>query len=275
MQIFILVFLLFFSFGKGEAMIQDIHHLGETEALFQDVSDEALVVFDVDMVLTHPKNPAFQMSNMLKHRPIARSIIKSLSEEERDLFINLMVATGDLMLIDEESPKVIKELQRRKVKTMALTGALAGSLASIENMVKWRFDSLQSFGIDFSSSFPEKREILLDHFPMRYKSFPQFYRGILFTNGSVGEADKGKVLVSFLQNVGWVPQKVFFFDDRKENLIFVEKALEQYDPKIQFKGFHYTGGLHYPSEELSVEAFEKAWTDLLKVTEALVGELEP
>ena len=245
-------------------MIKEIHFIDEAKKHFQKTEDEKLVVFDIDMVLTHCENPAFQMSNMHEHRFLARALTESLSAEQRDLFINLMIVKSDLMLIEDHVPKIIAGLQKQGTKTIALTGALAGSLLAVQDMVKWRFDSLQSFGIDFSSAFPEKPEILFHHFPKHFRSFPKFYRGILFTNGGVGLADKGKVLISFLKQVNWIPKQVVFLDDRRDNLAIVEKSLTDFDPEITFIGLHYKGAFHYPSEAISAEAFEQAWQDLLQ-----------
>jgi len=243
-------------------MIKEIHFIDEAKEYFQKADCEKLVVFDVDMVLTHCMHPAFQMPNMREHRFIARDMTKPLSPDERNLFLNLMGVKRGLMLIEDQAPKVITELQKQGIKTIALTGALSGQLAEVKDMVKWRFDSLQNFGIDFSSSFPDFQEILFENFPESLRSFPKFYRGILFTNGDAEVTGKGKVLISFLKEVNSAPRQIVFLDDRKDNLRDVEKALSEFDPNVEFTGLHYKGALAYPSEAISEEEFMKEWKKL-------------
>jgi hypothetical protein len=227
---------------------------------FEDADSTTLAIFDVDMVLIQPAEPAFQMANMKRHNSISKRIFREIPKEKQMIFLGLMTVGSPPVLINDCIPQYLQRLIQRGIPAMALTANLTGKLSSIENMEKWRVEALRLVGIDFSQSAPYHSPIIFDTLPSYRGNYSAFLEGILFVNGT--NVQKGEALVSFLQKVGRNPKKVVFVDDREENLVSVGKALQSLDETIEYKGLHFLGAQNYPSKEISEDEFESRWVQL-------------
>ncbi len=248
---------------QGQAMITEIRHMEEAKP-FIPQANNTLVVFDVDMTLTHSSEPVFQMSNIRANRNSYKAFLKDLTPLQKELLMNLVITASKSSLIEKQIPALISDLQQQSVRAIALTGALSGKVANIEEMTKWRFNTLQSLGFDFSLSFPQEETITFVEFPEFNESLPKFHRGILFTNGTTGTCRKGELLTSFLKRVNYTPATLVFIDDSLSHLQDVETAILEGNPSINFVGLHYTGAAQYISEEISTELFIEQWERLVE-----------
>lgn len=70
---------------------------------FADVNSKTLAIFDVDMVLVQPSDPAFQMANMKRFGAISKWIIKEVLTEKQMMFLSLMTISSDPVLIDDST----------------------------------------------------------------------------------------------------------------------------------------------------------------------------
>jgi hypothetical protein len=136
---------------------------------------------------------------------------------------------------------LIKCLQDKKIRTIALTAAPAGKLGAIESMADWRIDELKKMGFNFFLAFPE---IQFLEFPKKVdKEFhPIFKSGILFSS----KHPKGDILKQFLMTIHWIPSKVVFIDDRLEYLQSAENAMKEMG--IDFTGLHYLAAEKLPCD---------------------------
>lgn len=57
---------------------------------------------------------------------------------------------------------------------------------------------------------------------------------------------------------------MIFIDDREDNLLSVQSALQQLGLAIEFEGLLFTGAMNYPSQEITAEQFEMRWQELVK-----------
>ena len=159
-------------------------------------------------------------------------------------------------LIDKATPKLIRDLQKKGIKVIALTHS-----SSEKETMKWldstqgelmpfsniRFQQLQHFGINFSSAFPK-----IDHTYLSISTnsppyflesgHPCFYKGIIFTNTI---SDKGIVLSAFLDQFELSPNFIIFIDDNLQQNIVVAKSLEKLkadkeNPLRNYICLHYT-----------------------------------
>jgi len=220
--------------------------------------NQGLAVFDIDDTLTILNEPAFHRPNFkLHHAENFARIMEPLSTEERLLAFTLPLLTTAGDLLEIQTPQVIRNLQSKGVKTIALTAAMGGRIrdAFIEDR---RISELNRVGIDFAPSFPDVQgTIFFTNFQAPiFGSYPLFKSGILFTN----ENDKGDVLVEFLKALSWTPRQIIFVDDRIDHLYAVEKALSLFNPEIQFKGFHFlTDPTCY--QAIDAENFREKWIE--------------
>jgi hypothetical protein len=219
-------------------------------------------IFDIDMVLVQPSEPAFQMPNMKRHSAVSKRIIEEIPQGKKELFLSLMSIGSEPILIDAKVPAFLKELSARGIFLMALTANLTGELASVKSMEDWRVQGLQHLGIDFSNTAPHKGAIAFPTLPLYRGNSPVYKEGILFANGT--SCSKGEVLTAFIKKVGSHPQKIIFIDDREENLHSVETALYQLDPSIEYLGVHYLGAKQYPSPLVTEEEFIAKWKQLVQ-----------
>lgn len=253
------LFILIFSPVTMFATIQEIQSLTEIAQIELD-GHEAMAVFDIDDTLTILHEPAFQRPNFkMRYPEIFAEMMAPLSKEERLLAFTLplVMTQGDLLEI--ETPEFILHFQDKGVKTIALTAALAGKFQDfiIDDR---RISELKRVGIDFSNSFPALQETVFTNFQEPViGSYPVFKQGVIFTN----ENDKGDVLVAFLKGLSWRPSLILFVDDRMEHLVAVEKALEAFNPEIEFKGFHFQANPAF-YEPIELEHFRVKWMECIE-----------
>lgn len=207
-----------------------------------------------------PSEPAFQRPNLEEYRDLIRKKVEHLSKDERFFLLNGMIAHSPSILIEENTPFIISELQKKGIKLIAFSNASSGNVGTI-NIPTTRYKELKGHCIDFSDSFNHLEEIQFKELPCTLGSHPIFSNGILLANGNT----KGEVLLKFLEKAKWIPQKIIFVDDKLEYLQSVESALAQLNPKIVFTGLHYEGAKKFPSQKLDAKTFEAKWDEVLKL----------
>lgn len=262
-----LFLLLVISCSFSYAQIFEVSKMKQVQEYLEDANEQTLVVFDIDMVLIQPENPAFQMHNITKYKHIARKSYLSLSKEKKEILLSLMATSCGSILVDSAGPLIINRLNEHRVPTMALTGTLTGSLSNIPNMEKFKIDRLHKLGIDFSITAPFPNEIIFKKLPKFRKNYPVYKDGILFINGPL--CTKGEALVSFLKMTNFSPKKIVFVDDNKENVKKAEKALNKFDRSIEYRGLFFTGAKYSSSTSITEKQFEDAWKDLVKKAKKL------
>jgi len=153
---------------------------------------------------------------------------------------------GGFELTEERIPTVIQDLQVRKIPTLALTALGTGKYGKIDDFVAYRINQLSQFQMDFSQAVSQK-EIVFDHLKPVRGSYPEYRKGILFTNWF--ENSKGVVLAAFLEKIGRRPQKIIFFDDSMRNLLSVEKEMKKAGIPVEL--------IHYQAERLMYDTLDK------------------
>ena len=230
----------------------------------KEVDSKTLVIFDVDMVLVQPGEPAFQMANMKRFSPICKKIMKEIPAEKQMLFLSLMTTKYDPVLISDCTFEILKQLKQKKIPVMALTANITGAFGAIPDMAKWRVAGLKKLGIDFSESAPfstlVSTPVLFSELAPYRGNYSLFMDGVLFVNGTV--VSKGEALLAFFKRTQQLPDKIIFIDDREENLKSVEASLQTLQKPIDYRGVHFLGAQKYPSKEISEQEFEAKWMSL-------------
>ena len=237
--------------------ITKVDTMQEVMCHFEDADPDTLAVFDIDMVLLQPSDPAFQVPNINYHMESAQRIIRSLPEEKFPIFVVLASTQSDSILVDEKTPDYFQQLSERGIPRIALTANFTGPIGPVDNLESWKINRLNQLGYDFTTTAPTSEQITFNELPSYRGNYSLYTDGVLFTNHP--DCAKGDLLVRFLQQADVCPKRVIFIDDHLNNLESVEEALAGWDPSIQYDGLHYVGAQNYPSTPLTEEAFEARW----------------
>jgi hypothetical protein len=82
------------------AQIIQVNDMKEVSDYFNTANSRTLAIFDVDMVLVQPSDPAFQMANMKRFGGVAKRIMKDVPAEKQMMFLSLMTISSEPVLID-------------------------------------------------------------------------------------------------------------------------------------------------------------------------------
>lgn len=260
MKKLILTIFTLFRLTLSYAQITQVSEMEKIFDYLEDVDSKTLVIFDVDMVLVQPSEPAFQMANMKKFSLISKQMMREVPLEKQMIFLSLMSLSSDPILIDERAPEYIQQIIEKGVPVIALTANLTGRLGAISSLEEWRVASLRKLGIDFSKGAPSQSSLIFDHLDSYRGNYSVYLDGIIFANGKT--VSKGEVFLSFLEKIHFSPKKVIFIDDRDENLKNLEVSIQKLDKGIKYQGLHYLGAQNYPSRMISESEFESQWSKL-------------
>ncbi|MBN9377231.1 MAG: hypothetical protein BGO14_09060 [Chlamydiales bacterium 38-26] len=260
------IFMTLCIFSCHAQMIQ-VNDMKEVMEYFNTANSKTLAIFDVDMVLVQPSDPAFQMANMKRFGAVLKCIMKEVPVEKQMMFLSLMTISTEPVLIDECTPQFLNSLWQRGVPTIALTANLTGTFGPIKNMENWRIQNLKVLGIDFSQAAPFQKSFIFNDLASYRDNYSTYIDGVLFVNGT--SVSKGDAFLSFLKKTNFLPEKIIFIDDREDNLKSLEAAIQTLDHPIEYQGLHFLGAQKYPSKSISEEEFEAKWQTLAKQVKEL------
>ena len=226
------LFLVLNIFAFIQAEIQTIKSFDESIEVLNQTNENSLVIFDVDRTLIVPEQNAFNNDYLKLILNALKTNYAKTNDYENYVKLYRLAINFKQILIEPNIVQIIKDLQDRQIKTIALSNMKTEP----NNLIDWnkfRYDQLNGLDINFSSSFQEK--IILKNLQGLNNFSPIFYKGIILTN----RIEKGVVLIEFLKIIKCQPKEVIFFDDDLENLKSVEEKLKKLDAKIIFKGYYY------------------------------------
>jgi len=223
--------------------ISPINSFDDVEEKLLHVNKETLVVFDVDEVLILAEDSFLHPDSHPYFSKRVNDLFSCVKSPEEKKHIENLLSLGFIQpkrfVIESTIVSVIDTLQKKGVKVIALTHSPRGSFGLVESLEEWRIHQLKELGIDFSCSFPSLFELEITKVSAKNERYPLFKKGILF---SVGYS-KGDVLKAFLKEIKYKPKKVIFFDDKKEHVETVVKAMKE--ENIVCEGFQYNGAKRY------------------------------
>jgi hypothetical protein len=242
------------------AQITQVNDMKEISDYFNTADSKTLAIFDVDMVLVQPRDPAFQMANMKRFGAISKRVMKEVPTEKQMMFLSLMTISSEPVLIDECTPQLLRSIVQKGIPAIALTANLTGSFGPIKNMEEWRIKTLKLLDIDFTKSAPYQKSLVFDNLSSYRGNYSTYLDGVLFVNGTT--VSKGDAFLSFLHKTEFLPEKIIFIDDREDNLKSLEAAIQKLDRPIEYHGLHYIGAQKYPSKMIPEKEFESRWEQL-------------
>lgn len=244
-----------------------ISSMKEAQTKLEDVlkshkAEDIIIAFDIDMTLLQADHPAVWYPSLKKHIAIYKKLMASLSLEKKDRALMLTTQLSQ-RLVEETTPRIVKEIRGKGIKAIALTASLTGNFDQFKKFEQIRYSNLKQKGIDFSDTFATQ-EITFKDFPSYNHNYPVFYKGVLCTNGEGGnERIKGLVLQAFLKAEGLHPKIIVMIDDKKKHLETMEAVFKEVDPSIEFIGLEYQGALTYGPAEISEQDFTDFWQGLV------------
>ena len=220
-------------YAKEASCMNEVFSL--IDSFLKNKKSSCWIAFDVDYTIT---TPALNIDNV--EMPITKenfiqafSEIKCKTKEEIDIVLSSVLFTSNI-LVDQKTPEIIKELQKRdNVTVFALTACLY--TRKIENI---RFNTLNAHGINFQNAF-EVSELILDKIPIYHKHFPKYSNGIIYANGENGSHNKGMVMEAFMKKMQKVPQIFMIVDDRRKNIEDLYAIFSKEYPDVEFFGILY------------------------------------
>ncbi len=274
-----ILYLAFFMFLGGTSVsaeiisastLQDVQ-LKIEKMLSREKAEDIMVVFDLDETLVMYDHPAATSFALKKYAEIYKEIMSSLTPLEKDFALTILTQEIPQKLIDKKKPQIIKSLQKKDIKIIALTSLLVNiSKNSKKKAIFEKRDQLQKKGIDFTASLRGMTRVVpFFDFPQYGGQCPLFYHGILTSNGRYNGIGKGAVLGAFLTHIGprrlayvgagYEPKVVVLVAACKKNLREVDMYFQEYFPKIQFIGIEYQGAQTYVSSDVREEEFREFW----------------
>lgn len=271
-----------FSVNKFKTLdsMQDVKNKIEELAKFEK-PENVLIIFDVDMVLTQPTNPAAHYAAIVKYLSAYKRMASSISNEAKNVAATYLTQYTPQALVEKATPKIIAELQKQGFKTIALTASLTGKFSDSKNkFIFQKRDLLKKMGIDFEkSNLPFGTVIPLTDFPKYAEGYPTYYHGVLCSNGEKGPTNKGTVLAAFLKHIGQIsmqkvnhgyfPKIIFMIDDKKSNLEDIQAALHKDFPEIIFVGIEYNGAQLEKETKVTEQEFEEFWQKIIRDSKSI------
>jgi hypothetical protein len=187
--------------------------------------------------------------------------------EKTDKLVSIILKERQVMLVDDNIPSLISSLQARGVKTIALTSGYTGSFGKIKKREDLRIKTLKKLGIDFSNSFPNKKEFTLaegEHSSTE-DSMSIFKKGVLFAS----RQDKGVVLKLFLDQANYTPAKIVHIDNNKGRIKEVEKYA--HGAGIEYLGIIFSKEREKSSKKLDTKIADKQF-EILETEQTWISD---
>lgn len=182
------------------------------DEILNEVTPQSLVVFDLDNTIMEASQTLgsdqwfdYNISKLKKKGiPADEAVAVTAAAWER---IN---SIGNVNLVEESTPGIIRHIQDSGVPTMGLT---ARPVSFLEKSLS----QLNKLGVPLYRHTVSTKVIQIEDAELAV-----YKKGLL----SVGGNNKGKLLVAFLKEIGLSPKRIIFVDDKLKNVTHVDGALE-------------------------------------------------
>lgn len=211
-----------------------MNDINQLEPILAKATPDTLVIFDVDEVLLYPTNIVqLQIASPFWEASMA-DIEKRLGKSKRDLLHSIMLLQSKWKLTDKEIPDLIKMLQIKNIRVLALTSFRRGKMGMIPSLEDWRKIQLKKHNIDFSATTgisKDSFEVQLANDAFTEKK-PVYKNGIIYTDLH----SKNEVLSAFFEQTYLKPKEIIFIDDRSSNVEAIGNFCKMLN--ISFIGIH-------------------------------------
>lgn len=228
---FIIIFCLVLFMSNANAKIIEVDNIQTVSKELLELGPNDLITIDVRSVLFSAKDIILTMHYKKQFKKIFSDLREKLGDMEAERLHSIVLKNYEPTTVDPYMVNIIKKIQDKKLKIIALTSGKIGKYGEIENREELRINTLKNLGYDFSSSFP-LGNIILDNKP--YKTSLVYKNGILFTSNAL----KGDSLGKFLDHIKLKPRKIIHIDNSMRMLTNMESYCKENN--IEFLGVHFT-----------------------------------
>ena len=219
----------------GEETIFETNEFSAIRDALSTSSQDSLVVFDVDEVLLTASDQVLRHKKYFNDEFSNQVAKNSLTESEIFNLISIFFSERKAKLVDVGFVDLIRDMQSKNIKTIALTNCSTGRIGKMPSMKDWRLNELNRLGYHFERSWKDTESKVFEHLATEIAgSAPVFEKGVLLTNG----VSKGLVLKAFLDYQQYKPSKIIFIDDRMDYIESVREIAR--DASIPYLGIQFT-----------------------------------
>lgn len=258
----LLVFILIYHqnvYSKNKLNIVTINSIKEIVPYFDKANHNTLIIFDIDSTLTIPSDQYLQRQTINNYKDIYKKYTNTLTENQHRMFLHLIIVESPSILVEKETPLIIKNLQNNNVKLIGFTSSKLGALGDLPSFPEWRYQELKRLGIDFINIFPGKT--IFSEFYDLNGDHVGIEKGIVYSGY---KNTKGSLLKRTLDELKLYPKQIMFIDDKVNNVISILEASKVILPKCKVIGFHYKGIDLLPKAVTNIKIFEKKIIKLIK-----------
>ncbi len=194
---------------------------------------DTLVVFDIDNTILQSTQTlgSVQWADWNEKELIKKGMgADQANTQSSNEWVRINLKGGQ-ETVEAVTPNIIRNLQARGIKVLALTARPTGiALKTVRDLPR--------FGLNFAKSWPNAQ-------------FKSPFQGAAYTSGVLfaGQKNsKGAVLLEFLRQNHYRPAAVRFVDDKQKYVLSVEQAMQQ--AGIPYVGYRY-GGADYRVNHMS------------------------
>ncbi len=207
----------------------------------RNADKNTLVIFDINDVLFEQKEMLFKKKNDNLRKKLLSASERKITDKEEEKAIFSVVVQSPIVYIDKNFVNIIKNLQDRGIKVMALTNGLVGECGYVKSMDRLMLKQTRDMDYHFEKSWKHLKnaQIYITKIYNKKDRKILFMDGVVFANKLISKASKGECLLVFLKYANFFPKKIIFIDDKMKNLKSVSEICERND--ITFVGFEYTG----------------------------------
>lgn len=211
--------------ARSKSILLETDNISE---IIPHVTENALLIFDLDNTVIRSKNSLG--SAQWFYWMVQREMDKGKSREEArakvfPYYTNIQDYI-EVETVDEIYPQIIKYLQGRGQKIVAITSRLfTASTKTLEQLNELEIDFSNNPFSDYAFSFHHETPV-------------KFYEGVLFTGDP---KNKCAVFEDFLRQAfsqGIEFQKIVFIDDQKRNIQYMQECAKRLD--LEYVGLRYS-----------------------------------
>ncbi len=258
-----------------EFEVIDTYELLEARLDELDLKPNDIVIFDVDFVLTMPRDPVLHVSSLRAYKRDYRALTKKIPKTYIDIAKMYYILQSPQDITDHRMPVLVKKI-KGKAHQIYLTALLTGSFPQVYNAAEWRAFSLASAGYEIYNR--EKDVAIYEQFPKHHGAYPKRLGNLVMTNGEDAGVGKGHLMIAYIREKGLKPSRVIMVDDHAHHLADVRNKLETFYPGVEFIGYDYKAAykvqpIPHEQKKPSRKAFRKALNNVYKLTTAAIDSL--
>lgn len=220
---------------------------------------DILLAFEIKKVVFKSLLPELQQLNKKEITKLSE-IFKLVKPSATIYFDTVILTQYNNQLLDTNLPNIIQNIQDSGSPVILVDNSLTGNFNDIEKLETWKFDYLKKFNIDLSTNLLSNDYLVFNNLESFDNTYPTFYKGILTTNN----IPIYQMLLNFLIEIKYMPKLLIMVSNSIDELKATEIQAQNYDPNIQFIGYHLTSDYVVNSDD-----FVKLFNDLAKKVQSI------